>query len=250
MNATKTDFFNALKGAVMFSPANEMKCRQLQTFRVLEQGGGAQLAASNFGATICDKSKPYFWSRAWHNAKYSPTISFEFPVLAIIEKTYTVDKPISRFNSRCYEFNISVLDKYTADCEKMKCSGCNGRTINEIYEDTETLLFSALGYLRDVVEATLSPGDEQGYYHTGMLAQMVTDGTINEYAAGKGFGNQLENNLKNAQAYKTAIGVEALYGNAITVQICFQNCETTEYNFESLPDFGVLAQEAGCQTCG
>lgn len=76
---TKANFYNLLKQAVMFSPAGAGKCSQLQTFRVLEQGAGRLLQSENFGATVCDREKPFFWSRAWHNAKYNPNkVIFDF----------------------------------------------------------------------------------------------------------------------------------------------------------------------------
>ena len=250
MTATKLDFFAALKQAVMFSPANDMKCRQLQTFRVLEQGGGALVSADNFGATICDKDKPYFWSRRWHELKYNPDkIQFEFPALAVIERSYTINRPMAKHTTRCYEFNISVMDVYTADCDKMKCSGCTGRTINEIYEDTEKMLFSALHFVSRFIGATLPNGTE-GFYHEDILAAWKASGYITSWAAGKGWGGSLAQNVQGATAYKAAIPAAGLFGNSITVNVCFDNCEATEYDFTNFADFGLLSQNAGCSTCG
>lgn len=249
MNATKRDIYNALAYAVKYSPANTDKCNQLQTFRVLEQGGGGQLTAANFGATFCDRSKPYFWSRAWHNSGYKEKIIFDFPVLSVIETNYTLERPLDFRGSRCYDFNITVLDKYTADCEKGKCSGCNGRTINEIYEDTETLLFQALSFLSGIVEATL-PNGTTGFFNRAMLEGWVTAGFISsDYSTGYGLGDKLTQGVKNATAYKASVPAEGLYGNSITLNMCLTPCEVTEYNFNN-SDLVDISQQGGCTNCG
>lgn len=246
---TKTDIIEALKAAVIFSPSNEMPCRQIQTFRVIDQGVGGVLAAENLGATICDKDRPWFWSREWVGKKNNPNkITWQFPVLAVVETSYEVNKPLAQATERCYNFNISVLDIYTQDCEKWNCKGCKGRSMNDVYEDTETLLFQAVRYLSGLVEATL-PDGTTGVWHRGYLDAQKSTGVISGYTAGINYGSYLENTIKTATAYKTSIGAAGIIGNAINIQVCVKNCQAPEYTFIT-PDFGVLAHEAGCQTCG
>ncbi len=248
MNATKRDIYRAFEHAVKFSPACDDKCRQLQTFRVLEQGGGGQLTAANFGATFCDRNKPYFWSRAWHNSGYKEKIMFDFPVLSIIETNYNIERPLDFRGARCYDFNISVLDKYTADCEKGKCSGCNGRTINEIYEHTETLLFASLQFLSGLIEATL-PDGTTGIFNRAMLDAWKAAGYISDYDQGATIGDTLTARTKNASAYKASIPAEGLYGNSISLTMCLTPCEETQYNFNN-PDFVDISRVSGCTNCG
>lgn len=249
--ATKRDFLEALKQAVMFSPpSTDGKCQQLQTFKVLENGGGGLIRASNFGGTICDKGKPFFWSRVWHENGYNPnSIQFDFPVLMAVETNYQVDKPFAKRNTRSYQFNISVMDKYVETKGVKGCEGCNGRTVNEIYEDTERLLFQALHFISKVTYVTF-PNGSAGHYNRDMLDAWVALGYIGSYDATTSFGNQLENKTKSASAYKAAIPAEGLYGNSITFTIETNECEETVYNFGRLKDFGVLSHEAGCTTCG
>lgn len=251
MNATKRDFLEALKQAVMFSPESVGgACYQLQTFKVLEHGGGGVIRSSNFGGTICDKGKPFFWSRLWHNNKYNPNgIGFDFPALVVTETGYSVDSPLSRRNKRSYTFNISVMDKYVEAKGPKGCEGCNGRTINEIYEDTEVLLFQALHFVSKTTYAELSNGDK-GQYNRDMLDAWVTLGYITGYTATKSIGAVLEGSVKNSPAYKASIPAEGLYGNSITITVDLPVCDETVWNFEKLPDFGVLSHEAGCTTCG
>ncbi len=248
MKTTKTDIYNALASAVKFSPACTDKCKQLQTFRVIEQGGGGMLTSANFGATYCDKDKPFFWSRAWHNSGYKEKVIFDFPVLSVIETNYTVAQPLDPNSPRCYDFNITVLDKYSADCEKGKCSGCTGRTINEIYQDTETLLFSALHFLGDLVYAELNDGST-GFYSKKMLDGWLSNGLIAGYEAGYSLGSALLQRTKNATAYKASIPAEGLYGNSITLSVCLSPCEETEYDFNN-QSFVELSRQEGCLTCG
>lgn len=250
MTATKLDFFNALKQAVIFSPQCAERCKQLQTFRVIETGGGALINSANFGATVCDKDKPFFWSRRWHERKYSAQkVDFEFPALSIVETSYTVDQPLNASNKRCYEFNIAVLDKYAADCEKMKCTGCTGRTINEVYEDTENLLFQALAFVGGFMGATLTPGGE-GFYHEGLLNAWKQAGFIQDFVPGKRWGSKIAQNVKDATAYKVSLDSAKMYGNAINITVCFDTCENTEYRFENAEEFALLSKSAGCQNCG
>lgn len=248
---TKANFYNLLKQAVMFSPAGAGKCSQLQTFRVLEQGAGRLLQAENFGATVCDREKPFFWSRAWHNAKYNPNkVIFDFPVLAVIETDYTTSKPLSSQQKRTYNMNLVVLDKYVADCDKGKCKGCEGRTINEIYEDTEALLFQALRYIAGAIVATPDCDEDAGLYNKDYLKALIDTGQINSYTQGKDWGSLMENNISNARAYKAALESAGLYGNAIDIQLSIPYCVETDYDYESVPDFGILAHQAGCKNCG
>ena len=166
----------------------------------------------------------------------------------MIETNYTIEKPLAKNNKRCYDFNITVMDKYTADCEKAKCTGCTGRTINEIYQDTEDLLFSALNFLSGLVEATL-PDGSTGFYNQDMLNAWVSAGYIPDYTPGFALGSILEQNVKNATAYRAGIPAENLYGNSITLTMCLNACETTEYNFHN-PDFVEISRQSGCTTCG
>jgi hypothetical protein len=245
----KIDIINALRSAVIFSPENELTCKQLQTFRVIEKGSGGIISAENFGATMCDKENPWFWSRLWAGNGYNPNaVTWEFPVLALIETSYTAKRPLAQNSERCYEFNLSVLDIPSVDCGKWKCKGCKGRTINQVYEDTETLLFSALRYLAGLVEATL-PDGTTGVYHVNHLDAMVAARTISGYTRGVNIGSVLESNIQNASAYKTSLGAGGIVGNAINIQVCVKNCVVPEYNFNT-PSFAALAHEAGCKSCG
>lgn len=249
MKATRTDFYNALKQSVMFSPKAELKCNQLQTFRVAQSG--MEMTTPNMGATICDKDKAFFWSRLWQDRKYNPNhVSFEFPLLRVHESNFSVKRPLAATSERVYSFQISVWDKWVEDNDKGRCQGCAGRTIEEIEADTERLLFASLHYLSGLVEATIDTGLPSGYYHKDFLTYLHDRGAISGYTPGIDFGGMLEQDNKSATAYRVEIASAKLYGTAIDIQVCLKNCEATVYNFEQCTDFAVLAQEVGCKDCG
>lgn len=259
MSASLNDFYNALKQSVMFSPqyvqpdsgnGKVWRCRQLQTWRVMSKERGAELASPNLGATICDKGKPFFWSREWHENKYNPNnITFKYPALLLTELSFSTERAFQQNTKRCYSYQLAVVDIQTEDCKTCVCESCEKRTINEIYSDTEALLFSTLYYLSKVKYATLEPGGETGYWNTDYLAHLKENGNISEFHPGADWGGLL--NSQQATSYRVAIQamLSPVYGTAINFTACFHNCEATELNF-NLPDFGILAAESGCKTCG
>lgn len=259
MSATITDFYNALKQAVMFSPqyvvpdsgnGKVWKCRQLQTWRVMSKERGAELAAPNLGATTCDKGKPFFWSRKWHESKYNPNgITFEYPALLLTELSFSTERPFQKQTKRCYSYQLAVVDQMSDDCKTCACESCEKRTINEIHADTEALLFSALYYLSNVKAATLEPSGETVWANVDYLQALKDAGSISDFHPGADWGGLLNSDNKGVSAYRIAIEATKHFGTAVNFTACFQNCEATEQNF-NLPDFGVLASEAGCQTCG
>lgn len=227
-----------------------LKCRQLQTWRVLTKNYASEIKSSNFGATVLDKGKPFFWSRKWHESKYNPnSITWEFPALtlAFTQDAIAIERAFQKQTKRCYNFQLAVVDQMATDCATCPADSCERRSVNEIYTDTESLLFDALYYLSKVRGATLEPSGETGFWNTDYLQALKDAGTISDFALGADFGGTL--NKQGQSAYRLAIEAEKIYGTAFEFQACFANCEATEFNF-NLPDFGVLAAESGCQTCG
>ena len=224
---TKDLIYRAFKESAMYSPTADLKCRQLQAFRVLERGG--LLTTANLGATICDKDKNWFWSRIWSDSKTKNKIAWDFPLLLVIERGFTLAEPLKGKGKQCVTYNVTVLDKYTEGCEKGLCSGCEGRTVNDIYQDTEYLLFQSLSYMYGMRFVTV---DGQAYsMHQGELLKHITDGTITDYVEGKVWGIVVESKATQADGYRTSIEAEKLYGTSVNVTICNDVCYQDGWDF-------------------
>lgn len=250
MKPTLTDFFLTLKQAVMFSPKGTGKCKQLQTLRVSPREYGQELASDNLGATICDKDKPYFWSRLWEQKKFNPNqISWEFPLLFVSELSINTKNAMSNASGRTYSFQVAVLDKYSEDCDKGKCQGCEGRTVNEIFYDTETLLHGVVRYLATVTEATTSAGTS-GFWGRGYLDWLTTGGQIGGYTPGMDWGGIMAVENKGAVSYRTSVESLRVYGTAIDLSVTVKGCTEPTFDFSNCPDPVLIAQEAGCNDCG
>lgn len=257
MNATQTDLYNACKQAVMFSPqyvapdsgnGKVWKCRQLQTWRLMSKDRGAELASPNLGATICDKGKPFFWSLEWHENKYNPNnISFKYLALVLTELSFSTERAFQKSTKRCYNYQLAVVDQLADDCKTCACESCEKRTINEINEDTERLLFYALHYISEVRSAVIEPSGETVFQNIKYLQALKDRGDISDFSPGADWGGLL--NSQQVSGYRIAVESNKIYGTAVNFTACFSNCEATEPNF-NLPDFGVLASEAGCKNCG
>ncbi len=250
MKPTLTDFFTALKQAVMFSPKADMKCKQLQALRVSPREYGMELASENIGATICDKDKPFFWSRLWEQKKYNPNqVVWEFPLLFVSELSINTKHAMLNSAERTYVFQVTVLDKYSEDCDKGKCQGCEGRTVNEIFYDTETLLHSVVRYLSTITEAETDRG-VSGFFGRDYLAWLIDRGMIGDYTPGMDWGGIMATENKNAVSYRTAIESLRVYGTAIDLTVTVKGCEEPTFDFSTCPDIVVIGHESGCKDCG
>ena len=227
MIVTKDLVYRALKEAAMYSPPASLKCRQLQAFRVLERGG--LISTENLGATICDKDRNWFWSRVWSASKTKAVITWEFPILLVIERGFTLAEPLKGKGKQCVTYNVTVLDKYTEGCEKGKCDGCEGRTVNDIYQDTEYLLFQALAYLYGMRFITI--GADTYSMHQKELEKHLSDGNITTYTEGKKWGEIMESKATQADGYRTSIEAEKLYGTSVNLTLCNDVCYVDGWDF-------------------
>lgn len=216
------NIYAALKEAVRYYPTNSDMCKQPQTFAVLSQV--SDLSTQNLGKTICDKNKPYFFSRLWENKKYNPSdLSFQWPAIVVYEENMEVKDAFSRDASICYNVTISVLDVFDKDCDKLKCTGCKGRTQNEVFQDTEDILFNVMRYLTELVITN----DSELVHNT--LAATVDQGQTNHYI------RMLRSNNAAATTALRFIGQSAanLYGNSIRLKFCFGRCvDEVDWNLE------------------
>lgn len=246
MTATLPDIYAALRDSVRYYPKQEQRCQQPQTWRVLQSLADA--SAPNFGATVCDKDKPFFWSRLWHEKSYNPNaIGFNFPVLYAFELDGSVQSP---FDNAKYirVLQIGVIDALSDSADARKCVGCDSRTINEIQQDTELILVNCLDYLNNTrpyrIDGNVTP--------VWANADFVSQGTAAQrfIADQAGAPILVPSFAPNSEAQMTRIDMSAvkMHGTAVTLRIVTKRCPEIEWNFTET-DFGVLAQEAGCKNC-
>ncbi len=249
MNLLLTDIYNAFRDSVRYYPAQDTTCKRLQTWRVFQQSLGVEVSTANLGATVCDKDKPYFWSRDWHEKKYNPNaITWKFPLLYAFETEGTMIGPFGFGGAAkmVYSLQVGVLDVLIDTPDGRKCVGCQSRTPNEIYADTETLLLSALHFVSNVNQTGIDGVDV--WANADLVSQGEASGALN--ITGKTAISILDQSQKyNQEAPFFRIEkIGNIYGTAISLRVATQVCPTVDWNFTET-DFGVLAHEAGCKTC-
>lgn len=250
MKVTLPDIYAALRDSVRYYPAQDMPCKRLQTWRVFQQSLGVEASTPNLGATICDKDKPYFWSRDWHEKKYNPNgIAWKFPLLFAFETEGAMTGPFgfSGDTKMVYTLQIGVLDVLTDNKDARNCVGCNARTVNEIYADTETMLLSALHFVSRVNQTEIDGTDV--WANADLVSQGEASGALN--VTGKTSISILDASQKynqEAPFFRIERSAEKMYGTAMNIRVAASVCPTVDWNFTET-DFGILAQEAGCKTC-
>lgn len=242
MTPTLHTYFAAFRDAVKYhAPGAQLRCKRLNAFRVFQQSSAAEMTAPTLGATICDKHKPYFYSRLWHEKQYNPnSITFEFPLLFIFE----TEAELSMHNVADgallaeHKLQVGVIDIYTEPKPtNTYCAGCEGRTINEIYSDTEQLLYYALNYVANVGYEVAPDGleymlhfaashDEDKWYPLDLLRETYTQPLL-----------------------RIERPAERIYGTATFVKAVVRHCAKDVPATFLEKDFGTLSHEAGCSSC-
>jgi hypothetical protein len=204
------------------------------------------------GAVPADKDNPFFWSRDWHNLKYSPSkLKWSWPLLTMYELIAENKKSVfQKGKKRCYTVEIAVLDVFKEDCTTgmAKYSACDSRTVNQIYLDTETMLDGVLQYFGGIVIATTSANATPTIYFKPWLDAQVTAGTITGYNPVYDLQNSLNAANPNTRFTRVEMPAQKIYGTKTQVVFCTTNCPDIDFNL-ALPDFGTLAFEAGCRDC-
>jgi len=254
MQLTLDTIYEALRDSVRFYPKQELKCHQPQTWRVLQKSLASEVTgtAGNFGATICDKDKPFFWSRLWHEKQYNPnSLIGEFPLVYAFEHEGTRIDPFGSGGVRyLVNLQIGVLDVWTDKPEGRKCVGCSARVINEIYRDTQGILEMCLNYLKEVQAYRLNDTTD-GWYNKKLIEQALASGAVQSAVWAPGvlsIADAAAPRNKEAAYFRVERSTENLYGTAISLQFAVDGCCETTWNFNEA-DFGVLAHEAGCENC-
>lgn len=233
-------FYTAMREAVrLHNPASNLPCRRLQTFRVFAASPSQELLTPTLGASICDKDKPFFFSREWHEKKYNPNeIAWQYPLLfafeveAVCDFTQIEDGVVRTRHT----LQVGVLDIAKEVKSASGCKGCEGRTVNEIYLDTQQQLFEALLFAKRIGIATFDDGTQTlrspGAYNATFTAV-----------------NMIEEPQNALALFRIERPAERVYGTGVTLTIKAQQCDITNTFDAPAKEYGVLAHEAGCSKC-
>ena len=255
---TIENYYEALRDSVRFYPnySEGLKCLQPQTFSVIESK--SNMSMENLGRTPCDRGKPYFFSRLWKNLKYNPSaVKFQFPLVSAMEISSQVSDLFTRNGVQCYRIELMVSDNYSENCEKGKCAGCDGRSGNEIFRDTEIILNNVLDYLINC-NVVRYDGNDRVFLHPKTLSDaLVANGDVTNYVIDKKASNSHEISLRQRNLESNIFRLEGknggggsmndLYGTIIVLNICMNRCISGFEPEIILADEGVV-KDIGC--CG
>ncbi|MCS6930525.1 MAG: hypothetical protein NZM43_13640 [Saprospiraceae bacterium] len=233
-------FYTALREAVrLHSPNTTLPCKRLQTFRVFAASPAQELLTQTLGATVCDKDKPFFFSREWHERRYNPNeITWQYPLLFAFEVEAACD--LSQIEDGIvrarHTLQVGVLDVVKDVKSAAGCKNCEGRTPNEIYLDTQQQLFEALLFVKRIGIATFDDGTQI------LCAPSAYDATFTTL-------NMIEEPLNAVPLFRIERPAERVYGTGVTITIKAQQCDVTKAFDTSQKEYGVLAHEAGCSNC-
>lgn len=249
MEISLLDLFAILKKCVQSYPKTDAKpCLQPQAFRVFQKERGTELNAANLGAVATDKDRPFFWSRIWQNAKYSPNdIQAGWPLVTAYEIYNDKANALVRDGKREYVVELAVLDTYKeTDCAAGNVS-CSGRPINQIFLDTEIILDTVLQYLGELVLATTSTDATAKLYSKSILELMLANGTIESYNEVYDIGAKLQASNKDMRFSRVERHAQSIYGTKCQIRFQTKKCITALW---TLPDdIQAVGHEAGCVTC-
>jgi len=244
--------YSILRDAAKYSPipASGRTCGQLQTFVVRTTGNPASLSTTSMGATYADRDTPYFFSRAWDRAKQNPNrIIADFPALTAFEVQNDVQRgAFQNVGKLSYLVEIAVVDVYKDDCQTKPVS-CESRSINQIYHDTETLLFAAMQYLSGAVIAYTDRDSTHRIYNTAHLQYLMDNGRIGSFDVVKEIGAAITSANTSLSMRKVEMPAQNLYGTRALFSFPVQFCNDNTY-LKTYPDFVPLSHEAGCIDCG
>ncbi len=178
-------FFQHLREAVMFFP--DSGNRNLQTFAYINDIG--DLNKPNIGYDVKSAKSDYCLSKMWEKKKQS-TFDFKYPVLLAQELQHeatNILKDVNKSRKVKYLIRLRVMDTYND--QKDSITSSRHRELPDYYRDCENILLNVLQYFKAVHFCKLTNLDTSttyGYYNTGLLDQMVTDGLITSYISSVG----------------------------------------------------------------
>lgn len=179
----------------------------LNTYAVLEEY--SDLNAQNFGKTIDDYGKPYFFSRSWAEFSFSPSkLGVTFPAMAVFERNATIHG-FDKAQKTLVSLEIAFVKKYS---NKKNTQLGEGETRNEIYNEMDNVAKAFYKYMGNVVYTV---GGK--YTHKDLTTDDIDQAKTNIFKVGMRNDNLTNNSVRFDG------GIDRLYGT-----IVFFNAKVTE----------------------
>jgi hypothetical protein len=254
MNLQITDFYRIFRDAVRLSPTSSpvRPCLQLQAFRVLQKEPRtfSEVGTDTLGVIPTDKDNPFFYSRSWELSKFSPNaISYKYPLLTAFELANDTNAGVFAGQvNRTYLLELAVLDSFQGDKSKDAPQSCAGRSINQIFLDTEVLLDSVLRYLGGIVTATTDVDPVEKIYFKPFLEAAQTAGDITSFSVKSSPETLITADNQKLRFIRVDYPAKNIFGTKVQIRIKVSNCPTIAFSTESV-SLGTIGFEAGCSNC-
>jgi hypothetical protein len=236
METASLNLFYRLSKEAAIHLFDQEKCKGVRSFSVIQDM--SELSTDNLGKIICDKNLPYFYSLAWQAAGYNPSkIIFDWPLLTAFELDFQNRKRFGRQSKRCYRIQLSVLDQYDKDCDKLNCSGCDARTINQIHDDTEAILQNYLSYIHDAEFAVVdgTPRLINSTYLKYLEDNNLVTTVVRDIQHTKIYQNDLRTENENIAGFRREwIAASNVYGTVMTITVCLTYCDNFTPNVSEI----------------
>ena len=218
-----SDFYRSLRDAARYYPPTvpPLRCKQLQAFRVLQRDPrqNAEVGTDTLGVIPSDKDAAFFWSRKWENEGYHVNkIGYEYPLLTAFELINNPSNPMSGSYEKIYELEVAVLDTFKA--ESTKNGGCDSRSINQIFLDTDAMLTAAMKYVGGLVIASINAGPNQ-LINRAMLVSAYNE---SEYKIIADIGMVIAAKNKEMSFARVEYPTKGIYGTRTRLVITAKDC--------------------------
>lgn len=219
--------FLQLLNSVKYFPVRKGRTNMINTFAVLP--GMSMVDSPNFGKNISYKDTSFFYSRSWEQLRHNPSrLQIDYPAMLVYEtgqskQDFFADKK----NQSRYNIQVNVVDLFTEDANNKKLA--TDRVKEQIYIDTENLLFEALSYLKDVY--VIETNDVSKLMHLGLIEKLNLQADIDKVAS-REFRMKLRSDNSNISGDRWEGGINNLYGTFTNLTFTLKGCEETEFDFD------------------
>lgn len=231
------------------SDGKPIRCLRPNTFAVMNSM--SDIDANNLLKTSKYFDKKYFFSRKWEDSHFQgASVVFDYPLIGCaIDTTQFAVKGRSK---QCYRLNFFVLDQkagYCSDCGEGDY--CNVRTIEQTYEDLNTILRNFIQQLTDFVYAQLYKDGQQlsaGWYNKKYLDSLI-ETEIDLYEPLGDFYNYIRTKQTQGDFFPNAHNddVAGLFTN---IEICLDECiDSNQLDFDYSRTITDPIYGSGCISC-